>query len=183
ADAASRRRNGDLGHADLGVELGGALRQLRRRERLLLADVAGADRVNHQVAQGHRRAHLGQQPVHGRGGSRRIDFWNASGGWTLVDERPRFWPCIAPNRGHELPPGACAVCAPDAAPRQYRLPRAVARSAMFLSVADARLLCEPSTWHSTAGPTSIPAGAAPCPPAPISAPNRVLVMPQARSSA
>src|SRR6516225_1571646 len=39
--------------------------------------------------------------------------------------------------------------------RRFMPPCAGARSAMFLSVADARLLCEPSTWHSTAGPTSM----------------------------
>ena len=54
ADAAGRRRNGDLAHADIGVELGGALRQFRCCDWLLLADITGADRMNHQVAQGHR---------------------------------------------------------------------------------------------------------------------------------
>src|SRR5215813_6815555 len=46
--------NGDLGHADLGVKLCSALRQVRRCEWLLLAEIAGANRLNHQVAQGHR---------------------------------------------------------------------------------------------------------------------------------
>ena len=54
AYAAGRRRNRELRDADLRIELGGALRQVRRCDWLLLADIAGADRVNHQVAQGHR---------------------------------------------------------------------------------------------------------------------------------
>src|SRR5262245_65996551 len=40
------------------------------------------------------------------------------------------------------------------APRFYMPPRAGARSAMFRPLR-MRLLCEPSTWHSTAGPTSM----------------------------
>src|SRR5262249_4149961 len=154
ADAASRRRNGDLAHVDIGVELGGAFRQLRCGDWLLLADIAGADRMNHQVAQGHRGAHLGQEPVHGRGGIGWIDLGSARAVRTLVDERRRILRCIVHTRVHGRSPGACAACGPHAAPRRYMPPRAVERSAMFCALR-MRLLCEPSTWHSTDGPASV----------------------------
>src|SRR5262249_56793616 len=69
ADAASRRRNGDPAHTDIGVELGGAFRQLRCCDWLLLADIAGADRMNHQVAQGHRERILARSWYMGAAGS------------------------------------------------------------------------------------------------------------------
>jgi hypothetical protein len=45
-------------------------------------------RMNHQVAQRHRRAHHGQEPVHRCGGIRRVDPGDARAIRKLVDERP-----------------------------------------------------------------------------------------------
>src|SRR5262245_2862693 len=44
--------------------------------------------MNHQVAQRHRRAHLGQEPVHRGSGIRRVDLRDARAVRKLVDERP-----------------------------------------------------------------------------------------------
>ena len=44
--------------------------------------------MNHQVAQRHRRAHLGQEPVHRGSGIRRVDLRDARTVRKLVDERP-----------------------------------------------------------------------------------------------
>src|SRR5262249_53441814 len=153
ADAASRRRNGDLGHADLGVELGGALRQVRRRERLLLADIAGADRMDHQVAQGHRRAHLRQEPVHGRGGidGSILETPGPSGRWST--NGAGFCDALSTLAGMSSLPGLVPSAGLLPAPRLYIPPRGAARSAMFRPLR-MRLLCDPSTWHSTAGPAS-----------------------------
>jgi hypothetical protein len=89
ADRAGGRGYQDLGHGDLRVELGGARRELGRVERLALADVAGPDGADHEIAQRQRRAQLGQQPVDRRGRIIRVDARFARAVAALVDGRPR----------------------------------------------------------------------------------------------
>src|SRR3954454_22375895 len=83
-----------------GIELGGALRELSRIDRLLLADIAGAHRLQHEVAQRHRRAHQGEKPIHRCRRIGRIYSGDARPVGKLVDER-RF--ILAQIRTHERP--------------------------------------------------------------------------------
>jgi hypothetical protein len=53
--------------------LSGARRQLLRIDRVILPDIAGPDRLNHQVAQCHRRAHSGKHEILRSSRIRRID--------------------------------------------------------------------------------------------------------------
>ena len=81
-----------------GIELGGALRELSRIDRLLLADIAGAHRLQHEVAQRHRRAHQGEKPIHRCRRIGRIYSGDARSVGKLVDERR----CILAHiRAHE----------------------------------------------------------------------------------
>ena len=81
-----------------GIELGGALRELSRIDRLLLADIAGAHRLQHEVAQRHRRAHQGEKPIHRCRRIGRIYSGDARSVGKLVDER-RY--TLAHIRTHE----------------------------------------------------------------------------------
>jgi len=62
-DGTLGRWNAGVADADLRIEFGSAFRQLGGVDRLPLPDIAGADGMDHDVAQHDRRSHLGEQQV------------------------------------------------------------------------------------------------------------------------